>query len=450
MIEVKVEDQILEFPETMTQDEIKAVLKEKFPPKKEAEFVPEQPKTLREKIATGAKLAPYATLAPPLAIPPVSASIVGASRLVEGIAEGEPVTEATKQALKAAGIDLALGSVGKIKKVGKLLLKQKKKNVADVAIKTAEDTVYENRDILKGMKKIPIAKLRETKEFTDSVGAKMGKSYDALKKYIVSKQQKAVSTGILKKNPKAKKEFNKLLGKSGLELDPIVANKQVYNKLFDELTDPNLTMDKLYKIRKQADEAIDWKSGEKLTQQPYYQIREFSDKVLRNKKINTKAKEYGENTDKLRTLFENKITQQADKKIEGGMGRFVKNKSREEQDELLKIYKEISKKGDKLESAIVSNIDEFVRAIQVANAIPKLKPNVFVKTVSKTPFIGDVLAEEWKKQLPLRLSAKELGNKLLVKDPKTTAVRKYLAGSDGFTPIQEEENKPLIRRKIKE
>jgi len=132
------------------------------------------------------------------------------------------------------------------------------------------------------------------------------------------------------------------------------------------------------------------------------------------------------------------------------MGRFVKNKSREEQDELLKIYKEISKKGDKLESAIVSNIDEFVRAIQVANAIPKLKPNVFVKTVSKTPFIGDVLAEEWKKQLPLRLSAKELGNKLLVKDPKTTAVRKYLAGSDGFTPIQEEENKPLIRRKIKE
>ena len=132
------------------------------------------------------------------------------------------------------------------------------------------------------------------------------------------------------------------------------------------------------------------------------------------------------------------------------MGRFVKNKSREEQDELLKIYKEISKKGDKLESAIVSNIDEFVRAIQVANAIPKLKPNVFVKTVSKTPFIGDVLAEEYKKQLPLRLSVKELGDKLLVKDPKTTAVRKYLAGSGGFTPIQEEENKPLIRRKIKE
>lgn len=449
MIEVKVQDQILEFPETMSQDEIKTVLKEKFPPQKKAEFVPEQPKTLREKIATGARLAPYATLAPPLAIPPISASIVGASRLVEGIAEGEPVTEATKQALKSAGIDLALGSIGKLKKVGKLLLKQKKKNVADVAIKTAEDTVYENRDILKGMKKIPIAKLRETKEFTDAVGAKMGKSYDALKKYIVSKQQKAVSTGILKKNPKAKKEFTKLLVNAGLDPDPIVANKQVYNKLFDDITDPNLTMDKLYKVRKQADDAIDWKSGEKLTQQPYYQIREFSDKVLRNKKINTKAKEYGENTDKLRTLFENKITQQADKKIEGGMGRFVKNKSREEQDELLKIYKEISKKGDKLESDIVSNTGEYVRAIQVANAIPKLKPNVFVKTVSKTPFIGDVLAEEYKKQLPLRLSVKEARKKYLVEKPVITAGRKLVAGSEGLTPIQEEK-KPLIRRKIKE
>ena len=449
MIEVKVQDQILEFPETMSQDQIKTVLKEKFPPQKKAEFVPEQPKTLREKIATGAKLAPYATLAPPLAIPPISASIVGASRLVEGIAEGEPVTEATKQALKSAGIDLALGSIGKIKKVGKLLLKQKKKNVADVAIKTAEDVVADNSDILRGMKKIPINKITETKEFVDSVGAKMGRSYDALKKYIVSKQQKAVSTGILMKNPKAKKEFNKLLGKSGLELDPIVENKQVYNKLFDDLTDPNLTMAKLYKLRTQADEAINWKSGDKLTQQPYYKMRVFIDNVLRNKKINTKAKEYGENTDKLRTLFENKITQQADKKIEGGMGRFVKNKSREEQDQLLKIYKEISKKGDNLETNIVSNIGEYVRAIQVANAIPKLKPNLLQKTGGKIPLIGDLLVEQYKKQLPLRLSVKEARKKYLVEKPVITAGRKLIAGSGGLTPIQEEK-KPLIRRKIKE
>ena len=449
MIEVQVGNEIIEFPDTMSDQEIQNVLKKEYPPQKKAEFVPEPPKTLREKIATGAKLAPYATLAPPLAFPPVSASIVGASRLIEGIAEGEPVTEATKQALKSAGIDLALGSIGKIKKVGKLLLKQKKKNIADVAFKTAEDTVYENRDILKGMKKIPINKITETKEFVDAVGDKMGKSYDSLKNYIISKQQKAVSTGILMRNPKAKKEFNKLLGKSGLELDPLVANKQVYNKLFDDLTDPNLTMDKLYKIRKQADEAIDWKSGEKLTQQPYYQIREFADKVLRNKKINTNARVYGENTDKLRTLFENKITQQADKKIEGGMGRFVKSKSREEQDQLLKIYKKISKKGDKLESDIVSNIGEYVRAIQVANAIPKLKPNLLQKTGGKIPLIGDLLVEQYKKQLPLRLSAKEASKKLLVDKPVMTAGRKFVAGSTGLTPIQEEK-KPLIRRKIKE
>jgi predicted RNA-binding protein Jag len=449
MIEVQVGNEIIEFPDTMSDQEIEDVLRKEYPQQKKAEFVPEQPKTLREKIATGAKLAPYATLAPPLAFPPLSAGIVGVSRLVEGIAEGEPVTEATKQGLKSAGIDLALGSISKIKKVGKLLLKQKKKNIADVAIKTAEDTVYENRDILKGMKKIPINKITETKEFVDAVGDKMGKSYDSLKNYIISKQQKAVSTGVLMRNPKAKKEFNKLLGKSGLELDPIVANKQVYTKLFDDLTDPNLTMDKLYKIRKQADDAIDWKSGEKLTQQPYYKIREFADKVLRNKKINTKAKEYGENTDKLRTLFENKITQQADKKIEGGMGRFVKNKSREEQDQLLKIYKEISKKGDKLENDIVSNIGEYVRAIQVANAIPKIKPNLLQKTSGKIPLIGDLLVEQYKKQLPLRLSAKEASEKLLVDKPVMTAGRKFIAGSDGLTPIQKEK-KPLIRRKIKE
>jgi hypothetical protein len=433
----------------MSDQEIEDVLRKEYPQQKKAEFVPEQPKTLREKIATGAKLAPYATLAPPLAFPPLSAGIVGVSRLVEGIAEGEPVTEATKQGLKSAGIDLALGSIGKIKKVGKLLLKQKKKNVADVAIKTAEDVIADNSDILRGMKKIPINKITETKEFVDSVGAKMGRSYDALKKYIVSKQQKAVSTGILMRKPKAKKEFNKLLGKSGLELDPIVANKEVYTELLNDLLDPNLTMDKLYKIRKQADDAIDWKSGEKLTQQPYYKIREFSDKVLRNKKINTKAKEYGENTDKLRILFENKITQQADKKIEGGMGRFVKNKSREEQDQLLKIYKEISKKGDKLENNIVSNIGEYVRAIQVANAIPKLKPNLLQKTSGKIPLIGDLLVEQYKKQLPLRLSAKEASEKLLVDKPVMTAGRKFIAGSTGLTPIQEEK-KPLIRRKIKE
>jgi hypothetical protein len=449
MIEVQVGNEIIEFPDTMSDQEIQNVLKKEYPPQKKAEFVPEQPKTLREKIATGAKLAPYATLAPPLAFPPVSASIVGASRLIEGIAEGEPVTEATKQALKSAGIDLALGSIGKIKKVGKLLLKQKKKNVADVAIKTAEDTVYENRDILKGMKKIPITKITETKEFVDSVGDKMGKSYDALKKYIISKQQKAVSTGILMRNPKAKKEFNKLLGKSGLEIDPLVENKEVYNKLFDELTDPNLTMAKLYELRTQADEAINWKSGDKLTQQPYYKMRVFIDNVLRNKKINTNARVYGENTDKLRTLFENKITQQADKKIEGEMGRFVKNKSREEQDKLLKIYKEISKKGDKLENDIVSNIGEYVKAIQVANAIPKLKPNLLQKTGGKIPLIGDLLVEQYKKQLPLRLSAKEASEKLLVDKPVMTAGRKFIAGSDGLTPIQEE-NKPLIRRKIKE
>jgi predicted RNA-binding protein Jag len=449
MIEVQVGNEIIEFPDTMSDQEIQNVLRKEYPQQKKAEFVPEQPKTLREKIATGAKLAPYATLAPPLALPFISAPIVGVSRLVEGIAEGEPVTEATKQGLKSAGIDLALGSISKIKKVGKFLLKQKKKNIADVAFKTAEDVVYENRDILKGMKKIPINKITETKEFVDAVGDKMGKSYDSLKNYIISKQQKAVSTGILMRNPKAKKEFNKLLGKSGLELDPLVANKQVYNKLFDDLTDPNLTMDKLYKIRKQADEAIDWKSGEKLTQQPYYKMRVFIDNVLRNKKINTNARVYGENTDKLRILFENKITQQADKKIEGGMGRFVKSKSREEQDQLLKIYKKISKKGDKLESDIVSNIGEYVRAIQVANAIPKLKPNLLQKTGGKIPLIGDLLVEQYKKQLPLRLSAKEASKKLLVDKPVMTAGRKFIAGSDGLTPIQEE-NKPLIRRKIKE
>ena len=132
------------------------------------------------------------------------------------------------------------------------------------------------------------------------------------------------------------------------------------------------------------------------------------------------------------------------------MGRFIKNKSREEQDELRKILNEIIKKGDKLEKNMVSNINTHIRAIQTSNAISKLNTNDFVKVLTKTPFVGDLFAEEWKKQLPLRLSAKELGNKLLVKDPKTTAVRKYFAGSDGFTPIQEEENKPLIRRKIKE
>jgi hypothetical protein len=132
-IQVQVGDQLLEFPETMTEDEIKQVLRKQFPKQPETVQPLAQEPTLMEKIrgislkeviketpkqvvSDIARLAPYAAL-PFSAIGLAGqAGITGASRVIGGLAEGESVPQALKSGAIAAGTESAIGKGLKLAK----------------------------------------------------------------------------------------------------------------------------------------------------------------------------------------------------------------------------------------------------------------------------------------------------------------------------------------------
>jgi hypothetical protein len=157
-IQVQVGDQLLEFPETMTEDEIKQVLRKQFPKQPEPvqqvqaqteptliekirgisplEVIKETPKQVASDIA---RLAPIAAgFVPGLGLAAQS-GITGTSRVIEGLAEGERLPQALKSGAIAAGTESA---IGKALKLGKPALKQiakfatrAEKGVIDEAIK---------------------------------------------------------------------------------------------------------------------------------------------------------------------------------------------------------------------------------------------------------------------------------------------------------------------------
>lgn len=149
-IEVQVGDQILEFPETMTQDEIKQVLRKQFSKQPEAVQPLTQEPTLMEKIrgispleviketpkqvvSDISRLAPYAAL--PFAGIGLAgqAAITGGGRVIGGLAEGEGVPQALKSGAIAAGTESAIGKGLKLAKpVAKALEKPAKETAAFV------------------------------------------------------------------------------------------------------------------------------------------------------------------------------------------------------------------------------------------------------------------------------------------------------------------------------
>lgn len=155
-IEVQVGDQILEFPESMSQDEIKQVLRSQFPKQPEPVQQVTQEPTLMEKIrrispteviketpkqvvSDIARLAPYAALPFSSLGLAAQAGITGGSRVIEGLTEGERLPQALKSGAIAAGTESA---IGKGLKLGKPALKQiakfatrAEKGVIDEAIK---------------------------------------------------------------------------------------------------------------------------------------------------------------------------------------------------------------------------------------------------------------------------------------------------------------------------
>lgn len=164
-IEVQIGNQVLEFPETMTQDEIKQVLREQFSKQPQpVQQVVQEPTRLgnamqgikgfggpesflgpeelaitpREAIAGVAKAAPYAAAFTPIGLAG-QAAITGVSRVAEGLAEEERLPEALKAGAIAAGTE---STIGKALKLTKPALKQiakfatrAEKGVIDEAIK---------------------------------------------------------------------------------------------------------------------------------------------------------------------------------------------------------------------------------------------------------------------------------------------------------------------------
>jgi len=154
-IQVRVGDQLLEFPETMTEDEIKQVLRKQFPKQPEPVQQVTQEPTLMEKIrgispldviketpkqvATDiARLAPIAAALTPMGLAR-QAGITAVSRAGRGLLEGEEAPEAIKKGAISGTVE---AGIGKALKLGKPALKQiakfatrAEKGVIDEAIK---------------------------------------------------------------------------------------------------------------------------------------------------------------------------------------------------------------------------------------------------------------------------------------------------------------------------
>ena len=146
-IEVQVGDQLIEFPETMTQDEIKQVLRKQFP-KQQVQAQPEP--TLMEKIrgislkeviketpkqmaSDIARLAPIAAAFVPGLGLPAQAGITAVSRAGRGLLEGEEAPEALKAGAISGTVEAGIGKGLKLAKpVAKALEKPAKETASFV------------------------------------------------------------------------------------------------------------------------------------------------------------------------------------------------------------------------------------------------------------------------------------------------------------------------------
>ena len=119
----------------------------------EIKYAPPPEKTLREKIATGARAAQLGSIAlPGLLGTPVSS--VG--RVVEGLAEGETTSQALKAGATSAAFDIATAGIGKYAKLGKQALKArkaKKGGISQTEFESAKDVLDRNKELFSGRKK---------------------------------------------------------------------------------------------------------------------------------------------------------------------------------------------------------------------------------------------------------------------------------------------------------
>jgi hypothetical protein len=377
-----------------------------IPPEPEIKYAPPPEKTLREKIATGARAAQLGSIAlPGLLGTPVSS--VG--RVVEGLAEGETTPQALKAGATSAAFDIATAGIGKYAKLGKQTLKArkaKKGGISQTEFESAKDILNRNKELFSGRKKVSTSKLSDP-NYVNVVGDKTGDTIDALKKTIMSKQQNAIAKGDIPLNQLPADKYKKITDKfKDIDLDPDVTTPKTYKRIIDVLSDPNITTQKLYDARKLADEAISPIEA-KVLQKPYIRVRKKIDELLRDPNLNTKGKEYAKETDNLRLLLESKsvknLVQKTD--LEKGTGKFGEvyiAAGQSNQNELKNVIKKLKIEG-KLQKDLQKNIIEGLETVETSKAFRDIKPPLIIR---KLPFVGDVAGDIYKKTLPLQQQAK--------------------------------------------
>lgn len=378
-----------------------------IPPEPEIKYAPPPEKTLREKIATGARAAQLGSIAiPGLLGTPVSS--VG--RVVEGLAEGETTPQAIKAGATSAAFDIATAGIGKYAKLGKQAIKArkaKKGGISQTEFESAKDVLDRNKKLFSGRKKVATSKLDDP-NYVNVVGDKTGDTIDALKKTIMSKQKNAIAKGDIPLNRLPADKYKKLTDKfKDIDFDPDVTTPKNYKKILETLSDPNITAEKLYEARRLADEAIN-PNETKVFQKPYITIRKKINEILRDPDFNTKAKEYGKETDNLKSLLETKSVANLVRKTDPGKGtgKFGEGyiaAGQSNQKELKDIIKKLKIEG-KLQKDLQKDIIEGLETVETSKAFRDIKAPTIIGDI---PVIGRTLTQAYKSTLPLQQRAKE-------------------------------------------
>jgi hypothetical protein len=376
-------------------------------PEPEIKYAPSPEKTLREKIATGARAAQLGSIAlPGLLGTPVSS--VG--RVVEGLAEGETTPQALKAGATSAAFDIATAGIGKYAKAFKQARKARKAQkggISQTEFESAKDVLDRNKQLFSGRKKVPTSKLADP-NYVNVVGDKTGDTIDALKKTIMSKQKNAIAKGDIPLNQLPADKYKKLTDKfKDIDLDPDVTTPKTYKKILEILGDPNITAEKLYEARRLADEAIN-PNETKVFQKPYTTIRRKINEILRDPDFNTKAKEYGKETDNLKSLLETKSVANLVRKTDPGKGtgKFGEGyiaAGQSNQKELKDIIKKLKIEG-KLQKDLQKDIIEGLESVETSKAFRDIKVPTIIGDI---PVLGRTLTQAYKSTLPLQQRAKE-------------------------------------------
>ncbi len=352
----------------------------------------------------------------------LSAGATGVGRFLEGRSEGESLPTALKQSGKAAAIDL----VG-----GKLISKgfdafkglKKGKGVSSTTFESAKDVLNRNRELFSGKKKIPTGSLSDPR-YVDAVGTATADSMDALKRTFMDKQSNSIASGKL-----TKEVSNKIYSDLGkLDLDAPVRNQKVYNMILNRIADPDLTLNKLYETRRMADKAINW-NERNILDDPLKAVRKNIDNILKNPKYNTKAKEYKKQTRNLSVLQENKAVKNLYNKSDqsrniGKFGQGFISSGPTNQAYFRKAINTL-KVDDKVQKKLKDDITEGALSLETSKAFQDIKAPGALRSI---PYVGDLLEKGYKSTLPTQQRL----NPLL-----TRSIPKIMAGSSGFTPIQE-------------